>query len=73
MNNFMQNNRIIRSSSTRQKAALVGANNVIKNWSQSVNENFGDDFVSNIAQADRSEIFEGIWNVNLRNESNESI
>jgi len=73
VNNFLQNNRVIRSSPTRQKTTLIGANNIIKNRSQSVNQNFGDNFVSNVAQADRSEIFVSVRSVNLRNECNESI
>jgi len=38
-----------------------------------VNQNFGDDFVNNVAQTDRSEILVSVRSVNLRNECNESI
>lgn len=57
MNDFLQNNIIVRGASTRQKTVLVGANNSIKNRSEAKDKDFGNDFVNNDAKANRSEIF----------------
>lgn len=46
MNYFLQNNNIIRSTSTWQEVALAGANNRIKNRAKTEDQNFSDDFVN---------------------------
>jgi len=73
MNNFLQNNRIVSCSPTRQKATLVRPNNRIKDWSETVNQDFGDELINDITQADGSKVFEGVGRVALRNEGNDCV
>ena len=73
MKNFLQNNGVIRCSPTRQKAALEGANNIIKDRSKTLNQNFSDDFVNNVTQTDGPKVFVSVRWVHLRNKCNESV
>lgn len=49
MNDFLQNNDIVRSTSTKQEATLVGDNNSIKNKRKAMDQDFCDSLVNNIA------------------------
>jgi hypothetical protein len=73
VNYFLQNNRVVRSAPTWQETALKGTNNIVKNRSETVNEDFGDDFVSNVTKADWSKVFIGFWLVNFGDKRNESV
>jgi len=73
MDDFLQNNKVIRSSPTRQKAALVRANNIIKDGSETLNQDFSNDFIDNVAQTNGPEVFVSIWRIHLRNERNERV
>jgi len=68
MNNFLQNVGVIRSSPTRQKAALVR-----EDRSETLNQNFSNDFEDNVTQTDGPEVFVCIRRIHLRNKSNERV
>jgi len=73
VNNFLQNNKVVRSAPTWQKTALVGTNNIIKNRPETVNKDCSDDFAGYVTKVDWSKVFVGFWLVNFRDKGNESI
>jgi len=61
VNNFLQNNRVVRSAPSWQKTALVGTNNVIKNRPEKT------------TKADWSKVFVGFWLVDFGDKGNERV
>jgi hypothetical protein len=46
---FERNNRVVSDHSSRHEGALSFRNDIIKEWSKTVNQAFGDNFVDHIA------------------------
>jgi len=73
MNNFLQNNRVVRSAPTLQKTALVGTNNIIKDQPDTVDKDFCNDFLGYVAKADRPKVFVSFERVDFGDKSNEGV
>lgn len=70
VSNFLQNNRVVISAPTWQKTALVGPNNIVKDRSEAMDKDFGDDFIGYVAEA---EVFIGFRRVKFRDKGYERI
>lgn len=69
MDNFLGNDNVIRSLPAWEKAGLSRSYNFIQNRSNSVDNNFCNDFVIDITQSYRSELVYAFWVFNIRNQS----
>jgi hypothetical protein len=73
VDDFLEDNGIIGGPSTREKAALVGTYNIIKDRTKTVDQDFGDYFVNRVAKADWSEVFLGLRWFNFGDEGDQGV
>lgn len=63
MGNFLGYNNIIISAMPRNKTTLLRTNKTMNDISQTISQNFSDNFVADVAKGDVSKIghSDGIW------------
>ena len=70
MDQLLNNNNIINTSSSWNKSSLIGRNEMLQMRSKPSNNNLGDDLIGGITQTNRSVITNGFWALNFWNKNN---
>lgn len=70
MDNLLQDKSVITSPPTRQKTALEGTYNTIKEGPNPVDQNLRDNFINSVTQASREKFLQRLGTIHLRNKGN---
>lgn len=66
VDDFLENNDVIRGLSTRDEARLERANNSVQVRPNAANNNFGNHFIRNIAKANRAKLINGLGTIKVQ-------